>query len=123
MAPRVTLLDVVVPCMAYTRTRHFYATIIGLQVASEGRSHVFFDTGNAGKIALVDAAEGDSMVRPNGHGIYLDLVAFDLTFLRRQLARHGVKVVDERSDEHGKAVTVRDPEGNLLNIFQEGTVD
>ena len=121
--PRIRLLDVVVPCLNYTRNRHFYAKVLGLEVASEGRSHIFFDTGGSGKVALVDAAEGDTLVRPNGHGIYLDLVAYDLTYVRRQLARHQVTILDERSDEHGKAVTVRDPEGNLLSIFQEGTVD
>jgi len=121
--PRVRLLDVVVPCLNYTSTRDFYTTVLGLEVASEGKSHIFFDTGSAGQIALVDASEGDSLVRPNGHGIYLDLIAHDLIYLRRQLARHRVSLVDERSDEHGKAVTVRDPEGNLINIFQDGTVD
>ncbi|HJN72723.1 MAG TPA: VOC family protein [Myxococcota bacterium] len=121
--PRVRLLDVVVPCLEYRLTRHFYQAVLGLEVASEGTNHVFFYTGGTSKVALVDAAEGDRLVRPSGHGIYLDLVAQDLTYIRRQLSRHQVSIVDERSDEHGKAVTVRDPEGNLLNIFQEGTVD
>lgn len=108
--------------MRYLETRRFYARVLGLTVASEGRSHAFFDLGNT-KLALVDVKGGDRDVQPSGHGIYLDLVVFDLVYIKRQLSRHAVRLLDERSDQHGKAVTVRDPEGNLVNIFQEGTVD
>ncbi len=110
------------PCMRYMETRRFYAKVLGLTVASEGRSHVFFDLGGS-KLALVDVRHGDRDVQPNGHGIYVDFVVYDLVYIKRQLGREQIRLVDERSDAHGKAITVKDPEGNLVNLFQEGTVD
>lgn len=121
-AKQLAVLEVVVPCIRYRDTVNFYLRTLALPVISEGSNHMFLDCGGT-KLALVNAVDGDRLVRPSGHGIYLDLVAFDLTYLKRQLKRAGVPLVDERSDAHGKAVTVRDPEGNLLNIFQDGTVD
>ena len=116
------LLEVAVPCLRYHRTRYFYEQALGLKIDSQGRHHVFFEAGGA-RIALVDASEGDASVQPSGHGMYLDLAARDLGQLRRQLERERVAILEERSDRYGKAITVRDPEGNLINIFQEGTVD
>ncbi len=118
---RLRLLEVVVPCLRYHRAKVFYQQILGLEPVSEGRSHIFFGCGGA-KLALVDASGGDPMVRPSGHGIYLDLGKLYLNGLKRRCMRERVELLDERRDEHGKAITVRDTEGNLLNIFQAGTV-
>ncbi|MED5369728.1 MAG: VOC family protein [Myxococcota bacterium] len=115
------LMEVVVPCVRYRSTRFFYEHVLGLEPASEGRNHVFFACGGA-QLALVNASGGDPMVKPSGHGIYLDLEARDLQSLKRRCQREGIQLLDERRDEHGRAITLRDPEGNLLNVFQAGTV-
>ena len=115
------LLEVVVPCMRYRKTRFFYQDVLGLEPVSEGRNHVFFGCGGA-KLALVNASGGDPLVRPSGHGLYLDLEVDDLRTLKRRCQRDGAELLDERRDQHGEAITLRDPEGNLLNVFQAGTV-
>ena len=55
-------------------------------------------------------------------GIYMDLEVDDLDSLKRRCMRERIELLDERRDEHGQAVTLRDTEGNLLNLFQAGTV-
>ncbi len=117
----IRLLEVVVPCLRYHRARVFYEKVLGLEAVSSGRSHVFFACGGA-KLALVDASGGDPMVRPSGHGVYLDMEVDDLNALKRRCMKERIELLDERRDEHGKAITLRDTEGNLLNIFQAGTV-
>ena len=114
------MLEAAIPTTHYTRVRQFYADLIGLPVASEGRSHTFFQVGGC-QIAVLDCSGGDATVRPSGHGIYLDLAVADLFSLRRRLLRAGVKLIDDRRDEHGVAISLQDPEGNLLNLFQEGS--
>jgi catechol 2,3-dioxygenase-like lactoylglutathione lyase family enzyme len=118
---RIRLLEVAIPCRYYARTRAFYEEGLGLPIAEAGRNHVFFEAGDKARIAIVNAEEGDSLVRPTGHGMYLDLSADDLPAVRRRLIDLGVRLLDERSNEYGKAITVHDPESNIVNIFQEGT--
>ncbi len=114
------MLEAAIPTHRYATVKRFYAELIGLPVASEGRSHVFFQVAGC-KIAVLDCTGGDANVRPSGHGIYLDLAVSDLFSLRRRLLRAGIRLVDDRRDEHGVAISVQDPEGNLLNLFQEGS--
>jgi catechol-2,3-dioxygenase len=114
------MLEAAIPTTRYSQVRHFYGELLGLPVISEGRSHVFFQVGGC-QLAVVDCTGGDATVRPSGHGIYLDMAVSDLFALRRKLIRSGVRLVDDRRDEHGVAITLRDPEGNLLNLFQEGS--
>jgi catechol 2,3-dioxygenase-like lactoylglutathione lyase family enzyme len=118
---RVRMLEVAIPCRYYPRTRAFYEEGLGLPVEESGNNHVFFDAGGGARIAIVNAAEGDSLVKPTGHGMYLDLAADDLVAVKRRLIDLGVRLLDERSNEFGKAITVHDPESNIVNIFQEGT--
>jgi catechol-2,3-dioxygenase len=115
------MLEAAIPTTRYPRVKHFYAELIGLPVASEGRSHIFFQVGDC-QLAVVDCTGGDATVRPSGHGIYLDMAVGDLFSLRRRLIRAGIKLIDDRRDAHGVAIPLQDPEGNLLNLFQEGSV-
>ncbi len=117
---QVRMLEAAIPTTRYAAVRRFYAELIGLPIASEGRSHVFFQVGGC-QIAVVDATGGDATVRPSGHGIYLDLAVSDLFSLRRRVLREGIRLLDDRRDEHGVAISLQDPEGNLLNLFQEGS--
>jgi len=114
------MLEAAIPTLRYAVVRQFYAELLGLPIASEGRSHVFFQVGGC-KIAVLDCTGGDKTVRPSGHGIYLDLAVSDLFSVRRNLLRRGIKLIDDRRDEHGVAISFQDPEGNLLNLFQEGS--
>lgn len=102
-------LEAAITTLRYAVVRKFYAELLGLPVASEGRRHVFFQVG------------GDKTVPPSGHGIYLDLAVTDLFSVRRKLLRSGIKLIDDHRDEHGVAISLQDPEGNLLNLFQEGS--
>ena len=116
---RVRLLEVVIPCLRYQRTRTFYGDLLGMTCSEEGRNHVFYDLGPGARLALVNAERGDTIVRPTGHAMYVDLSVEDLkAFIARCDAR-GVGLLDERDDKFGWAVTLRDPEGNLVNVFQE----
>lgn len=117
---RFRMLEAAIPTVNYLRLRGFYADVLGLPIASEGRSHVFFEVAG-GRLAVVDASRGDAFVRPTGHGIYLDLAVDDLPEVRRRLRAAGVALLDDRRDEHGIALTFTDPEGNLINLFQEGS--
>ena len=119
---QIRMLEAAIPTTRYPLTRAFYAELLGLPIASEGRTHTFFEVQGA-RIAVVDVTGGDAAVRPSGHGIYLDLAVDDLFSMRRRLLRAGHKLLDERRDEHGVAITLKDPEGNLLNIFQEGSFE
>lgn len=118
---RMRMLEVAIPCRYYARTRAFYEEGLGLPVSESGKNHAFFDAGGGARIAVVNAEEGDSLVKPTGHGMYLDLAADDLAAVKRRLIDLGVRMLDERSNEFGKAITVHDPESNIVNIFQEGT--
>ncbi len=116
----IRMLEAAIPTTRYRLVRDFYGSLLGLPISSEGRSHVFFDLQGA-KLAVVDVSGGDATVRPTGHGIYLDLAVDDLFSMRRRLLQAGHQLLDDRRDEHGVAITLRDPEGNLLNVFQEGS--
>ena len=116
----IRMLEATIPTTKYQILRRFYRDHVGLKVASEGQHHVFFDILGA-QLALVDVSEGDSLIRPSGHGIYLNLATVDLNTLKRRLIRHGVVILSHQNNAHGNSIIIRDPEGNILNIFQEGS--
>ncbi len=115
------LMEVAIPCRRYLQTKMFYSRVLSLPIGKEGRHHAFLDTGGSFRIALVDASAGSSMVRPTGRGPYLNLSVDDLPALKRKLIRAGVDIDEERSDQYGRNITIRDPEGNVVNVYQEGT--
>lgn len=115
------LMEVAISCRKYLQTKMFYTRVLNLPIGREGRHHVFLDTGGSYRIALVDASQGSSLVRPTGRGPYLNLSVEDLPALKRKLILAGIAIEDERSDQYGRNITIRDPEGNVVNVYQEGT--
>lgn len=60
----------------------------------------------------------DSDFAPTGRGIYLDLLADDLTAARSALRAGSVPILKEWRDHNGEFLLVADPDGNLLEIYQ-----
>lgn len=117
----VKLMEVAIPCRRYAETKFFYNRILGMPIGKEGRHHAFIDTGGSLRIAVVDAAQTSSISLPTGRGPYLNLSTDDLPAIKRRLESAKVRIEDERSDEYGRNITVKDPEGNTVHIYQEGS--
>ena len=115
------LMEVSIPCRRYAHTRYFYTVVLGLPVGKEGKHHCFLDTGGSWRLALVDALQLAAHTQPSGHGAYFNLSTDNLTHLRRRLQENSVRIEAETADEYGRNLTVHDPEGNVVNIFLEGT--
>ncbi len=115
------LMEVTIPCRKYMETKLFYTRVLSMPIGKEGRHHVFLDTGGSWRLALVDANTSDALTRPTGRGPYFNLSTDDLPALKRKLAMSGVDIETENSDAFGRNITIRDPEGNTVNVYQEGT--
>lgn len=115
------LMEVTIPCRRYAETKFFYSRILSMPIAKEGQHHAFLDTGGSLRIALVDANQSNNLTRPTGRGAYFNLSCDDLVSIKRKLVAANIAVEDERSDEFGRNITVKDPEGNIVNLYQEGT--
>lgn len=117
----IKLMEVTIPCRRYAETKFFYNRVLGMPVGKEGRHHAFLDTGGSLRIALVDATQSAGLNVPTGRGPFFNLSCDDLVSLKRRLEAAKVRIEDERSDEFGRNITVKDPEGNTVNVYQEGT--
>lgn len=117
----VKLMEITIPARQYAQTRYFYSRVLCLPVGKEGQHHAFFDTGGSFRIAVVDAAQSSSLTLPTGRGAFLNLCCDDLDSLRKRLDHAKVRILAENSDEFGRNITIRDPEGNTLNIYQDGS--
>lgn len=115
------LMEISLHCRRYPTTRHFYTTVLGLPIGKEGRHHCFLDTGGSMRLAIVDASQLGPQALPKGLGTILNLSSDAFPSLRRRLQDNGVRIEQEANDEYGRNITVHDPEGNVVNLFQEGT--
>lgn len=115
------LMEVAIPCKKYLETRFFYSRILNMPIGKEGRHHAFLDTGGSMRLALVDATQTSGMGSAGGRGPYLNLSSDDLVSLKRKLEHANIPIENEQSDEYGRNITIRDPEGNMVNIYQDGT--
>lgn len=118
---QVKLMEVTIPAKQYAQTKFFYSRVLCLAVGKEGEHHAFLDTGGSLRIAVVDAGQASSLVLPTGRGAFLNLSCDDLDALKKRLEHAKVKILAEAVDAYGRNITVRDPEGNSINIFQEGS--
>lgn len=118
---QIKLMEVTVPAKQYAQTRYFYSRVLCLPIGKEGEHHAFFDTGGSWRLAVVNAKNASSLTLPTGRGAFLNLSCDDLSALRTRLEHAKVQILSEQNDHFGRNITVRDPEGNTLNIFQEGT--
>ena len=95
----------------------FYRDLLGLTLKfQDGTRWAQFDVGGAA-LALSNAEEG--AVAP-GAGAVVTLEVDDLDAVARGLAGHGVEVVREIRDmgPHGRTMAIRDPGGNVVQLYQ-----
>lgn len=114
-------MEVTIPARQYAQTRFFYSRVLCLPIGKEGQHHAFFDTGGSFRLAVVDASKADSLSLPTGRGAFLNLSCDDLGSLRKRLEHGKVRILAENNDQFGQSITIRDPEGTTLNIFQDGS--
>lgn len=95
--------------------RAFYERTLGLTVKfADGDQWVQFSIGGA-NFAIASPSEAG----PVSSGGAIVLEVDDLTALRDRLEADGTKIVAERDmGDHGRTVTITDPAGNLLQLFQ-----
>ena len=98
------------------RARAFYERTLGLTVKFADRDRwVQFSVGGA-NFALASPAEGGSGL--SGGVIVLEVD--DLAALRPRLEADGTKILGERDmGSHGQTMTIADPAGNVLQLFQK----
>jgi len=118
---QIKLMEVTIPCRRYPQTRFFYSRVLCMPVGKEGEHHAFLDTGGSWRLALVDANQASPLTLPTGRGPYLNLACDDLNALKVRLEQAKVRVEAEQSDQYGRNITIRDPEGNTVNVYQDGS--
>ena len=93
----------------------FYEGVLGLKIKFRDKNRwTQFDV-NGTAVALADPSEG---AVPPGGGATVVLEVDDLAATRAALEKAGAKIQSSRDmGAHGKFFTVRDPAGNLVQIF------
>lgn len=118
---QLKLMEVTIPAKHFVQTRYFYSRVLCLPIGKEGQHHAFFDTGGSWRLAVVDATQSASLSLPTGRGAFFNLSCDDLAALKKRLELAKVRVLAEQNDRYGRNITIRDPEGNTVNIYQDGT--
>jgi predicted enzyme related to lactoylglutathione lyase len=93
----------------------FYRDALGLGLNfQDGARWAQFDAGGA-KFSLSSAEEAAA----GATGAVVIFEVDDLDGARTRLADHGAAVLDARDmGAHGRSLTFRDPDGNLVQLFQ-----
>lgn len=92
----------------------FYRDALGLDLAfQDGEKWAQMKAGES-NFALSSADEGTR----GAVGATAVIEVDDLAAARAQLEAHGAEIVEERQMGSGEALTVRDPDGNLVQLFQ-----
>lgn len=93
-------------------TKRFYRDVLGMDLFDEHDGTAHFDGGGI-RLSLHPAKGAE------GWGFLVFLVEEGIEGVCRELASRGVAFVDELQEESfGKAASLRDPEGNLLFVWQ-----
>src|SRR5215218_1353101 len=100
--------------------KRFYGETLGLEVGADYGSYVEFRAG-AASIALFPRAEQQEAVelREPGDGPLPVLVVDSVDEVVERVREHVVGGPLDRKDWGGRVVYVRDPDGNLLELFQD----
>lgn len=99
------------------RTVAFYRDLVGLTLRfQDGARWAQFDVGGA-TLAFGNAEEG---AVPPGDGAMVTLEVDDLDAMARALGDRRVEVVRQIRDmgPHGRTMAIRDPEGNVVQLYQ-----
>ena len=98
----------------------FYRDVLGLQPEMESEGFVVFQASTGGQLALGAHSE----VRGRSSDPYRVMVDFEVDDCQAEyerLSREGVKFIRPPSKEDGVTIaTFRDPDGNLLQLFETG---
>ena len=99
----------------------FYRDTLGLAGAfgDESSGYASFDTGS-GSVAIFErAGQGDVVeLRPPGDSTLLVLEVDDVDAAVARLEAHVVRVPVDQPDWGGRVAYLRDPSGNLIELFQ-----
>jgi lactoylglutathione lyase len=99
----------------------FYREVLGVEPSfgDENAGYASFDTG-AGTVAIFrrDEQAGVVELRPPGDGTLLVLEVEDAAALAERWREHVVAGPTERRDWGGRVVHLRDPGGNLIELFE-----
>jgi glyoxylase I family protein len=103
----------------------FYERVVGAELETRLPEYGMVELRAGGShIDLVDisAAEGAWAVPPVAGGRNVDHVGLrldapDVGAVRRHLAEYGVEIVEERAEEQGLSLYVRDPSGNVVELM------
>ncbi len=109
------LQNVVVAASDIAASRHFYETLLGLVPKFvDGERWVQYDAGGS------NFAVGSRQEYPEGAaGAVAVFEVGDLDARARSLAEAGMRIVGTRDmGSHGRTLTVVDPAGNVLQLFQ-----
>lgn len=114
--PGTRLKSVIYPTANMDAARHFYRDLLGLPLQFEDGAHYAQFRPEGGTVALAGAREQP----PGQSGPIMTLEVAALDALRPALAAAGVRIVAERDmGSHGRTLTVADPDGNLVHLFQK----
>ena len=92
----------------------FYRDALGLTLAfQDGGKWAQMKAGDS-NFALSSADEG----APGAVGATVVIEVDDLAAAKAQLAAHGAEITGERQMGSGQALTFRDPDGNIVQLFQ-----
>ncbi|HXJ00444.1 MAG TPA: VOC family protein [Micropepsaceae bacterium] len=111
-------------CRKHAATLRFYTTVLGFRIAARmpqwGMTELI--SGDAA-LVLVNAASKKGAwarsARGNGENVHhfcLRLLRFDDAALRRRLKRARIAIEEEHDEGPERAVYIRDPEGNLVEL-------
>ena len=92
----------------------FYRDALGLDVAfQDGERWTQLKAGGV-NFALSARDEG----APGATGATIVFEVEDLAAAREAVSAHGATVVDERAMGSGTALTIRDPDGNIVQLYE-----
>ncbi len=96
----------------------FYRDVLGLKPEIEAEGFVIFEASTGAQLAL--GAHSDVQGRSRDpYRVMVDLQVDDCQAEYERLSKEGVEFIREPSKEDGAIIaTLRDPDGNLLQLFQ-----
>lgn len=110
---------VTLPCLQLVKTATFYTRALGLAIKGRSSRHVTLDADGV-RLVLVDAARTPGFSRGKSQTAFLELQVPDLARLAQSLQAAGARIFPAREGSQGRMLTTRDPEGNVLNLVQQG---
>ena len=112
------------------KTKAFYADVLGLPVISmvEGR-HIFFRAGESVLLCFVAAkTQQEAILPPHGaHGsihFAFEVAKNEYASALAELKRHNITILHEHAwKEDLRSFYFHDPDGNLIEVIEEGLWD